>query len=541
MFPLRLALLALVASDDSYSESYSNSPELRAINAAGGGVERADTKIGWGLASAEKRFENAQETKRVNELGEASAQAGAASGISVAISLPPLNISEDSSTFFDKWTRTTQTASVVCSPSVHEMCSDHGYLCNADDTSYFSSLCNQPIDTTTWRKDSGDASVGRWGRDIKMHAAAAGSSGCVGYCNCVYGYSGGDCSEASVTNIAVCSGHGHLIDSGLGFGRQCDCFFGFERRGEECIKLATKGAKPPRVAVAFLVYGNVNMYVNELPPLLNDLDRNAAAKDWELLIFYGPADCGFDPKRLKAFTTRTAHAVPVVLEFPPLHKDAWSKNPPRDSCYGGNSPMNYKHMGRFRAVSMWRLSIVRQYDYIVFMDTGLRVGRFPCDPIKQMVASRSVFGYFGTSVDADQCSGDTDGLAHNYLKQQNLTATIPYNILNNDGLVYVGAFVFFKVSFWLQEGLLNWTDTWDNSGLQYLNRSDEQKVWAKTVGIFAPPASVHKFGVVWNPSILHIGSGRTENWAETKIGPLGFDRDFQIRPSYVVGKRLYYC
>jgi hypothetical protein len=77
--------------------------------------------------------------------------------------------------------------------------------------------------------------------------------------------------------------------------------------------------------------------------------------------------------------------------------------------------------------------------------------------------------------------------------------------------------------------------------MQYLNRSDEQKVWAKTVAIFAPPSSVHKFGVVWNPSILHVGSGRTENWAKTKIGPLGYDLDFQSRPSYVVGKRLYYC
>jgi hypothetical protein len=234
-------------------------------------------------------------------------------------------------------------------------------------------------------------------------------------------------------------------------------FFGFERRGEECIKLTTKGAKPPKVAVAFLVYGNVSMYVSELPPLLNDLDRNTAAKDWELLIFYGPANCGFDLKRIKTFTVRTVRAVPVVLEFPSIYKDKWTKQPPHDSCYGGGAPMNYKHMGRFRAVSMWRLPVVRQYDYIIFMDTGLRLGRFPCDPIKQMVASHSVFGYFGSFIDPDQCAGDMDGMAHNYLKQQKLTATIPYNLerpITNiplpgnglDGLNYAGAFVFFKVS-----------------------------------------------------------------------------------------------
>jgi hypothetical protein len=212
---MQFALLALVASNDPLP-GYSISPELAAINAAAEGEG-----VGWGLASAQKRAEKAQENKRVNELEEASAP-----GRSVTVP-PSLDGStfQRGSTFFDKWTRTTQTASIMCSPSVHELCSGHGFLCNADDTSYFSSLCNQSIDTTTWKKGTGDASVGGWGRDVKMRAAAAGSSGCVGYCNCVEGYSGGDCSEPSATNITVCSAHGYLIDSGLGIGRQCDCFF----------------------------------------------------------------------------------------------------------------------------------------------------------------------------------------------------------------------------------------------------------------------------------------------------------------------------
>jgi hypothetical protein len=70
---MQFALLALVASNDPLP-GYSISPELAAMNAAaeGEGVASADEKLGWGLASAEKRAEKAQANKRVNELEDAS-------------------------------------------------------------------------------------------------------------------------------------------------------------------------------------------------------------------------------------------------------------------------------------------------------------------------------------------------------------------------------------------------------------------------------------------------------------------------------------
>jgi hypothetical protein len=75
------------------------------------------------------------------------------------------------------------------------------------------------------------------------------------------------------------------------------------------------------------------------------------------------------------------------------------------------------------------------------------------------------------------------------------------------------------------------------SGLQYLNRSDEQKVWTKTLGIFAPPWAVRKFGQVWDKSIRHgkdyFTNDKAHDWP-----------DFQKRPGNIKtssGSTVYVC
>ena len=175
-------------------------------------------------------------------------------------------------------------------------------------------------------------------------------------------------------------------------------------------------------------------------------------------------------------------------------------------------------MGRFRAYSVWHrtdLALRDQYDYLINMDTGLQIAEFPCDPILQMVHQKAILGYFGSEIDPYQCTGNLQGLALQYLKKRSLEPTIPFNLYgfgpsfvaqkhaSMNGLAYSGAFIIFKASWWTNPVVREWMKEWDDSGLCYEFRSDEQKFFAKTVGMFAPASAVHLFGRVWDPLITH--------------------------------------
>jgi hypothetical protein len=86
------------------------------------------------------------------------------------------------------------------------------------------------------------------------------------------------------------------------------------------------------------------------------------------------------------------------------------------------------------------------------------------------------------------------------------------------------------------------------TGLCYYNRSDEQKVWAKTLGMFAPPSAVHLFGSVWNPAVVHGSNFAGEKlhlsepvygaWMREAFKGAGIEHsyvDFQLKPSVVGG------
>jgi hypothetical protein len=117
-------------------------------------------------------------------------------------------------------------------------------------------------------------------------------------------------------------------------------------------------------------------WLSEASALLSDLENVHSTSSWDVVLFYGvdfPTEGGAVPSEviedfnhkfaeaitvLRRNTTKTIRPVWVKLDYPPSLKDKEESHNLRESSCGSFS-VYYKHMGRFRAFTMWRMPIIR--------------------------------------------------------------------------------------------------------------------------------------------------------------------------------------
>eukprot|EP01122_Echinamoeba_exundans_P006291 TRINITY_DN1737_c0_g1_i2.p2 TRINITY_DN1737_c0_g1~~TRINITY_DN1737_c0_g1_i2.p2 ORF type:complete len:280 (+),score=43.44 TRINITY_DN1737_c0_g1_i2:1813-2652(+) len=161
-------------------------------------------------------------------------------------------------------------------------------------------------------------------------------------------------------------------------------------------------------------------------------------------------------------------------------------------CAGLQWDPAYLLMVRFRSVTMWRLPIIQNFDYIVSIDADAAVPYSNIDFFEQISTHDKVIGYLHCNMDSACVVGMWD-YAEQWMKQKGIEPTA-WGELARD-VSYSGGFLVFQTKFFTSHPQVQELfDHFDASGNIIFRRWAEQSLFAMAVAMFAPKDSAYFIG-----------------------------------------------
>jgi hypothetical protein len=172
----------------------------------------------------------------------------------------------------------------------------------------------------------------------------------------------------------------------------------------------------------------------------------------------------------------------------------------------------YKKMNRWRVKTQFEMVETQQYTYIIQLDSNLFLREAPCDPIRVVMASKSLFGWVNAGIEQRQLVGNFDTLFRRYKQEHHLAAAEFDHVLSVSG-----GFLVMDTRLFTSKSYQHYIEFVDATGLIFRNRLADQNIFAYGMNLLTYGQYMHRFS---GYQFTHEGGWAGDQVYSNKFHPL---------------------